>query len=51
VVHIQDASLDVLIPNSFRVDLVTGETHYFFSDSTKDKELAIAGFMKCNESA
>ncbi|KAF9397850.1 hypothetical protein BGZ94_006172, partial [Podila epigama] len=51
VVHIEDASLDVLIPNSFRVDLVTGETHFFFSDSTKDKELAIAGFMKCNESA
>ncbi|KAG0334600.1 hypothetical protein BG004_000334 [Podila humilis] len=51
VVHIQDASLDVLIPNSFRVDLATGETHYFFSDSGKDKELAIAGFMKCNESA
>ncbi|KAG0017842.1 hypothetical protein BGZ81_010514 [Podila clonocystis] len=51
VVHIQDASLDVLIPNSFRVDLITGETHYFFSDSSKDKELAIAGFMKCNESA
>ncbi|KAF9192338.1 hypothetical protein BGZ51_005731 [Haplosporangium sp. Z 767] len=51
VAHIEDASLDVLIPNSFRVDLHNGLTHYFFSDTTKDKELAIAGFMKCNESA
>ncbi|KAF9950704.1 hypothetical protein BGZ72_007675 [Mortierella alpina] len=51
VAHIADASLDVLIPNSFRVDLQNGLTHYFFSDTTKDKELAIAGFMKCNESA
>ncbi|KAG0207865.1 hypothetical protein BGX28_001014 [Mortierella sp. GBA30] len=51
VAHIVDASLDVLIPNSFRVDLQNGLTHYFFSDTTKDKELAIAGFMKCNESA
>ncbi|KAF9117056.1 hypothetical protein BGX27_005606 [Mortierella sp. AM989] len=50
VAHIEDASLDVLIPNSFRVDLISGETHYFFSDTTKDKEMAIAGFMKCNES-
>ncbi|KAG0223424.1 hypothetical protein BGW42_005902 [Actinomortierella wolfii] len=51
VAHIQDASLEVLIPHSFSVDLVSGETHYFFSDSAKDKELAIAGFMKCNESS
>ncbi|KAF9298923.1 hypothetical protein BKA57DRAFT_453523 [Linnemannia elongata] len=51
VVHIADASLDVLIPNSFRIDLKNGDSHYFFSDSTKDKEMAIAGFMKCNESA
>ncbi|KAF9146393.1 hypothetical protein BGX30_000739 [Mortierella sp. GBA39] len=51
VVNIEDASLDCLIPNSFRVDLYTGESHLFFSDATKDKELAIAGFMKCNESA
>ncbi|KAF8945337.1 hypothetical protein BGZ47_002881 [Haplosporangium gracile] len=51
VVHIADASLDVLIPNSFRVDFKSGDSHYFFSDSTKDKEMAIAGFMKCNESA
>ncbi|KAF9553854.1 hypothetical protein BGW38_009355, partial [Lunasporangiospora selenospora] len=51
VVHIADASLDVLIPNSFRVDLLNGETHYFFSDTNRDKEMAIAGFMKCNESA
>ncbi|KAF9361588.1 hypothetical protein BGX26_001593 [Mortierella sp. AD094] len=51
VVHIEDASLDVLIPNSFRVGLRNGETHYFFSDTIKDKEMAIAGFMKCNESA
>jgi hypothetical protein len=42
--------LDCLIPNSFRVDLYTGESHLFFSDTAKDKELAIAGFMKCNES-
>ncbi|KAG0372274.1 hypothetical protein BGX24_000465 [Mortierella sp. AD032] len=51
VVNIEDASLECLIPNSFRVDLYTGESHYFFSDDAKDKELAIAGFMKCNESA
>ncbi|KAG9071950.1 hypothetical protein KI688_006169 [Linnemannia hyalina] len=51
VVNIEDASLDCLIPNSFRIDLYTGESHLFFSDATKDKELAIAGFMKCNESA
>ncbi|KAF9923210.1 hypothetical protein FBU30_006728 [Linnemannia zychae] len=51
VAHIADASLDVLIPNSFRIDLKSGESHYFFSDSAKDKEMAIAGFMKCNESA
>ncbi|KAG0246403.1 hypothetical protein B0O80DRAFT_426560 [Mortierella sp. GBAus27b] len=51
VVHIEDASLEVLIPNSFRVDLKSGDTHYFFSDTIKDKEMAIAGFMKCNESA
>ncbi|KAF9138370.1 hypothetical protein BGX30_009231 [Mortierella sp. GBA39] len=51
VVYIADASLDVLIPNSFRIDFKNGDTHYFFSDSTKDKEMAIAGFMKCNESA
>ncbi|KAF9295204.1 hypothetical protein BKA57DRAFT_447404 [Linnemannia elongata] len=51
VVNIEDASVDCLIPNSFRVDLYTGESHLFFSDATKDKELAIAGFMKCNESA
>ncbi|KAG0322325.1 hypothetical protein BGZ97_007413 [Linnemannia gamsii] len=51
VVHIADASLDVLIPNSFRIDFKNGDSHYFFSDSTKDKEMAIAGFMKCNESA
>ncbi|KAF9128506.1 hypothetical protein BGW39_004997 [Mortierella sp. 14UC] len=51
VVNIEDASLECLIPNSFRVDLYTGESHYFFSDTAKDKELAIAGFMKCNESA
>ncbi|KAF9910338.1 hypothetical protein EC991_006837 [Linnemannia zychae] len=51
VVNIEDASLECLIPNSFRVDLYTGESHYFFSDTGKDKELAIAGFMKCNESA
>ncbi|KAK3815265.1 MAG: hypothetical protein J3Q66DRAFT_206706 [Benniella sp.] len=51
VAHIEDASLEVLIPNSFRVDLTNGDTHYFFSDTTKDKEMAIAGFMKCNESA
>ncbi|KAF9929684.1 hypothetical protein FBU30_001314 [Linnemannia zychae] len=50
VVNIQDASLDCLIPNSFRVDLYTGESHLFFSDSARDKEMAIAGFMKCNES-
>ncbi|KAG0370614.1 hypothetical protein BC939DRAFT_468174 [Gamsiella multidivaricata] len=50
VVHVEDASLEVLIPNSFRVDLKNGDTHYFFSDTTKDKEMAIAGFMKCNES-
>ncbi|KAF9938221.1 hypothetical protein BGZ67_000366 [Mortierella alpina] len=51
VTNIEDASLDCLIPNSFRVDLYMGEPHFFFSDTTKDKELAIAGFMKCNESA
>ncbi|KAF9175915.1 hypothetical protein BGX21_002142 [Mortierella sp. AD011] len=51
VVNIEDASLDVLIPNSFRVSLRNGETHYFFSDTIKDKEMAIAGFMKCNESS
>ncbi|KAF8938019.1 hypothetical protein EDD21DRAFT_61990 [Dissophora ornata] len=51
VTNIEDASLDCLIPNSFRVDLYTGESHLFFSDTAKDKELAIAGFMKCNESA
>ncbi|KAG0056860.1 hypothetical protein BGZ83_003154 [Gryganskiella cystojenkinii] len=51
VTNIADASLECLIPNSFRVDLYTGESHLFFSDTTKDKELAIAGFMKCNESA
>ncbi|KAG0297366.1 hypothetical protein BGZ96_006745 [Linnemannia gamsii] len=51
VVHIADASLDVLIPNSFRIDFKNGDSHFFFSDSTKDKEMAIAGFMKCNESA
>ncbi|KAG0254824.1 hypothetical protein DFQ27_006604 [Actinomortierella ambigua] len=51
VAHIQDASLEVLIPHSFAVDMHSGETHYFFSDTAKDKELAIAGFMKCNESA
>ncbi|ORZ26353.1 hypothetical protein BCR41DRAFT_419877 [Lobosporangium transversale] len=51
VAYIEDASLEVLIPNSFRVDLKNGDTHYFFSDTTKDKEMAIAGFMKCNESA
>ncbi|KAK3837211.1 MAG: hypothetical protein JOS17DRAFT_436799 [Linnemannia elongata] len=51
VVHIADAALDVLIPNSFRIDFKNGDSHYFFSDSTKDKEMAIAGFMKCNESA
>ncbi|KAG9068074.1 hypothetical protein KI688_011666 [Linnemannia hyalina] len=51
VVYIADASLDVLIPNSFRIDFKNGDTHYFFSDSTKDKEMVIAGFMKCNESA
>ncbi|KAF9438903.1 hypothetical protein BGZ76_003263 [Entomortierella beljakovae] len=51
VAHIEDASLDVLIPNSFRVDLRNGQTHYFFSDNAKDKEMAIAGFMKCNESS
>ncbi|KAF9099412.1 hypothetical protein BGX29_006437 [Mortierella sp. GBA35] len=51
VAHIADASLDVLIPNSFRIDFKSGESHYFFSDSSKDKEMAIAGFMKCNESA
>ncbi|KAF9195279.1 hypothetical protein BGZ51_002794 [Haplosporangium sp. Z 767] len=51
VTNIEDASLDCLIPNSFRVDLYTGESHLFFCDSTKDKELAIAGFMKCNESS
>ncbi|KAG0316740.1 hypothetical protein BGZ99_006721 [Dissophora globulifera] len=51
VTNIEDASLDCLIPNSFRVDLYTGESHLFFSDNTRDKELAIAGFMKCNESA
>ncbi|KAG0305022.1 hypothetical protein BGZ98_004686 [Dissophora globulifera] len=49
--HVEDASLEVLIPNSFRVDLKNGDIHYFFSDSTRDKEMAIAGFMKCNESA
>ncbi|KAF9131723.1 hypothetical protein BGW39_001408 [Mortierella sp. 14UC] len=51
VAHIADAALDVLIPNSFRIDFKNGDSHYFFSDSTKDKEMAIAGFMKCNESA
>ncbi|KAF9910865.1 hypothetical protein EC991_005328 [Linnemannia zychae] len=51
VAHIADASLDVLIPNSFRIDFKNGDSHYFFSDSAKDKEMAIAGFMKCNESA
>ncbi|KAF9100913.1 hypothetical protein BGX27_000184 [Mortierella sp. AM989] len=51
VVNIEDASLDCLIPNSFRVDLYMGESHLFYSDSFKDKELAIAGFMKCSESA
>ncbi|KAG0050875.1 hypothetical protein BGZ83_004349 [Gryganskiella cystojenkinii] len=51
VAHLADASLEVLIPNSFLVELRNGQTHYFFSDTTKDKELAIAGFMKCNESA
>ncbi|KAI1317122.1 hypothetical protein EDD11_009009 [Mortierella claussenii] len=51
VTNIEDASLDCLIPNSFRVDLYTGESHLFFSDTFKDKELAIAGFMKCSESA
>ncbi|KAF9972438.1 hypothetical protein BGZ73_004441 [Actinomortierella ambigua] len=51
VAHIQDASLEVLIPHSFAVDMHSGETHYFFSDTAKDKELAIAGFMKCNESS
>lgn len=51
VVNIEDASLDCLIPHSFRVDLYMGESHLFFSDNAKDKELAIAGFMKCNESA
>jgi hypothetical protein len=51
VINIEDASLECLIPNSFRVDLYTGESHYFFSDAAKDKEMAIAGFMKCNESA
>lgn len=51
VVNIEDASVDCLIPKSFRVDLYTGESHLFFSDTTKDKDLAIAGFMKCNESA
>ncbi|KAF9996000.1 hypothetical protein BGZ65_008391 [Modicella reniformis] len=50
VLHIEDASLEVLIPHSFRVDLKNGDIHYFFSDTTKDKEMAIAGFMKCNES-
>lgn len=51
VLRVEDASLEVLIPKSFRVDLKNGDTHYFFSDTTKDKEMAIAGFMKCNESA
>ncbi|KAG0031395.1 hypothetical protein BGZ81_001303 [Podila clonocystis] len=51
VTNIQDASLDVLIPHSFRVDMYNGDTHLFFSDTARDKELAIAGFMKCNESA
>lgn len=51
VVNIEDASVDCLIPNSFRVDLYMGESHLFYSDSFKDKELAIAGFMKCSESA
>ncbi|KAG0370036.1 hypothetical protein BGZ54_008034 [Gamsiella multidivaricata] len=51
VTNIEDASLDCLIPNSFRVDLYMGESHLFFSDTSKDKEFAIAGFMKCNESA
>ncbi|KAG0199571.1 hypothetical protein BGX28_007224 [Mortierella sp. GBA30] len=51
VTNIEDASLDCLIPHSFRVDLYMGESHFFFSDTAKDKELAIAGFMKCNESA
>lgn len=51
VAHIADASLDVLIPHSFRIDFKSGESHYFFSDSSKDKEMVIAGFMKCNESA
>ncbi|KAF9344896.1 hypothetical protein BGX26_003770 [Mortierella sp. AD094] len=51
VVNIEDASLDCLIPNSFRVDLYMGESHLFYSDSNKDKEFAIAGFMKCSESA
>jgi len=51
VAHLADASLEVLIPNSFLVQLRNGQTHYFFSDTTKDKEMAMAGFMKCNESA
>ncbi|KAF9320103.1 hypothetical protein BG000_005965 [Podila horticola] len=51
VTNIQDASLDVLIPHSFRVDMYNGDTHLFFCDTARDKELAIAGFMKCNESA
>ncbi|KAF9433317.1 hypothetical protein BGZ76_009615 [Entomortierella beljakovae] len=51
IVNIEDASLDCIIPNSFKVDLYTGESHLFYSDSLRDKEFAIAGFMKCSESA
>ncbi|KAG0093455.1 hypothetical protein BGZ92_005459 [Podila epicladia] len=51
VTNIQDVSLDVMIPNSFRVDMYNGDTHLFFSDTARDKDMAIAGFMKCNESA
>ncbi|KAF9427126.1 hypothetical protein BGZ94_005424 [Podila epigama] len=51
VMRIADASEDVLIRNCFRVEMYNGDTHFFFSDTSKDMELAIAGIMKCNESA
>ncbi|KAF9570756.1 hypothetical protein BGW38_008709 [Lunasporangiospora selenospora] len=51
VVHIEDVSLEVLIRNTFRVDLYTGDSHLFFCDTPREKDMAIAGIMKCNESS
>ncbi|KAK9765274.1 hypothetical protein K7432_006528 [Basidiobolus ranarum] len=45
--RIEDARSEVLIPNSFKVELPVNEVYHFFADTSEEKAKLIDGFSNC----